>query len=169
MKRLYSVPLSLLLISGAAGCSTPPGVCPAIGWSNSATVVLDGPVDQVAKVRFCPDGVCSITPQPTTAPKSTITPSDGSLPGQAAPAAPATPGAPVAGTQYSPYFGKKVDDRTWQFSTPMNAPKRATVRALNAEGDALAERDVELTWTRVGGSEQCGGPLTAGPITLSLT
>lgn len=168
MKRLYTVLLSLLLVSGGAGCATP-GVCPAIGWSNAATVVLEGPVGAVAKVEFCPDGVCSITPHPTTAPKSTIVPSDGPLPGQAATAYPATPGTPVAGTQYSPYFGKKVNDRTWQFSTPMTAPKSATVRALDARGEVLAERDVELTWTRVGGSEQCGGPSTAGPITLSLT
>lgn len=164
MKRLYAVPLSLLLVAGGAGCATP-GVCPAIGWSNSATVVLEGPVDAVAKVQFCPDGVCAITPQPSTAPKSTIAPSDGPIPGQAATAAPVTP---VGGTLYSVYSGKKVDDRTWQFNTPMNAPKSATVRVLNAEGEVLAERDVELTWTRVGGSEQCGGPSTAGPITLSV-
>ncbi|KRE44558.1 hypothetical protein ASG92_12890 [Arthrobacter sp. Soil736] len=167
MKRLYAVPLSLFLASGAAGCSTPEA-CPAIGWSNSATVVLEGRVDDVAKVQFCADGVCSVTPQPTTAPKSTITPSDGPIAGQAATAAPVTPGTPVRGKPYSPYFGKKVNDRTWQFSATMNAPKGATVRVLNAEGGVLAERDVELTWTRVGGSEQCGGPSKAGPIALSL-
>ncbi|WP_156386224.1 hypothetical protein [Arthrobacter sp. Soil764] len=132
------------------------------------TVVLDGPVDAVAKVQFCPGGVCAVTPQPTTAPKSTITPTDGAIPGQAATATHLTPGTQMPGTMYSFYTGRKVDDRTWQFSTPMTAPKSATVRALNAEGDVLAERDVELTWTRVGGSAQCGGPSTTGPITLSL-
>jgi hypothetical protein len=131
-------------------------------------VVLDGPVDAVAKVQFCPDGVCAVTPQPTTAPKSTITPSDTPIPGQAATAAPLTPGTQVPGTLYSIPSGKKVDDRTWQFITPMNAPKSATVRALDARGEVLAQRDVKLTWTRVGGSEQCGGPSTAGPITLSV-
>lgn len=167
MKSLHGAAIVLILALGTAGCATP-GVCPAIAWSNSATVVLEGPVDAVAKVQFCPDGVCSITPQPTTAPKSTMPPSDGALPGQAATAVPAIPGTSVSGTLYSPYVGKKVDDRTWQFSTPMNAPKSATVKALSAGGDVIAERDVELTWTRVGGSEQCGGPSTTGPITLSL-
>lgn len=166
MKRL-SVPLLLILAISTAGCATP-GVCPAIGWSNSATVVLDGPVDGVAKVQFCPDGICSVTPQPSTAPKSTIAPGLPALPGQAETAAPATPGQPVGDPDYSPYFGKKIDDRTWQFSTPMSAPKKATVRAMAASGEVLAEREVDLTWTRVGGSEQCGGPSTAGPITLAL-
>ncbi|MFF1254855.1 hypothetical protein ACFVYC_20500 [Pseudarthrobacter sp. NPDC058329] len=165
MKRLW-VRLLLILVSGTAGCATP-GVCPAIGWSNSATVVLDGPVDGVDTVQFCPDGACSITPQPTTAPKSTIAPGPSAIPGQAATAVPAAPGAD-SGSKYSPYFGKKIDDRTWQFSAPMNAPAKATVRALAASGEVLAAREVELTWTRVGGSEQCGGPSTAGPITLSL-
>lgn len=167
MKRLHAVPLILLLATGAAGCETP-GVCPAIGWSNSVTVVLDGPVDAVAKVQFCPDGVCSDTPQPSTAPKSTITPSEDSLPGQAATAAPASPGTPASGTVYGIYTGRKIDQRTWQFITPMSAPKKATVKALDALGQVLAQRNVELTWTRVGGTEQCGGPSTAGPITLSL-
>lgn len=166
MKRLYAA-LSLLLISGAAGCATQ-GVCPAIGWSNSATVVLEGPVGAVAKVQFCPDGVCSATPQPTTAPKSTITPTDGALPGQAAATAPATPGTPVPGTVYSINTARKVDDRTWQFNVSMSAPTKATIKALDARGEVLAQRDVDLTWTRVGGSEQCGGPSTAGPITLSI-
>lgn len=166
MKRLYAA-LSLLLVSAAAGCATP-GVCPAIGWSNSATVVLDGPVDAVAKVQFCPDGVCSTTPRPTTAEKSTISPSGGALPGPAATAVPATPGTPVPGTVYGMNTARKVDERTWQFIVPMSAPKKATIKALDARGEVLAQRDVDLTWTRVGGSEQCGGPSTAGPITLSL-
>src|SRR3712207_3397892 len=99
MKRL-PVPLLLILVSGTAGCATP-GVCPAIGWSNSAAVVLEGPVDGVAKVQFCPDGTCSITPQPGTAPKTTITPG-ASIPGKAEPAVPATPGTPVGDAEHSP-------------------------------------------------------------------
>ncbi|WP_146069165.1 hypothetical protein [Arthrobacter sp. ZGTC412] len=166
MKRL-SVQLLVLLAVSTAGCATP-GVCPAIGWSNSAIVVLDGPVDGVAKVQFCLDGNCSMTPQPSTAPKNTVTPGVSASAGQAESAAPATPGTPVGDSKYSPFSGKKIDDRTWQFSTAMNAPKKATVRALAASGEVLAAREVDLTWTRVGGSEQCGGPSTTGPIPLAL-
>lgn len=166
----FRVPLILILTSGTAGCSAPIA-CPAIGWSNSATVILQGPVETVDSVEFCADGTCSVTqPKPTTGPKATVTPETSFVPGQAIPGAPATAtqGTPVSTSKYGPYFGRKVDDSTWQFSATMSAPKRATVRAMSASGEVLAERDVDLAWTRVGGSEQCGGPATAGPITLSL-
>jgi hypothetical protein len=165
---LLCVPLTVILASGTAGCSEP-NACPAIAWSNSATVILQGPVETVGSVEFCADGTCSVPPpMPTTAPKATITPEASFVPGQASPGAPATRGTPVSTSKYGPYFGRKVDDSTWQFNTTMSAPKKATVRAISASGEVLAERDVDLAWTRVGGSEQCGGPATAGPITLSL-
>jgi hypothetical protein len=166
---LFRVPLILMVTSGTAGCSVSSTPCPAIGWSNSATVILEGPVETVASVEFCADGSCSVpAPKPTTAPKTTVTPEAPLAPGQADGGAPATPGTPAATSKYTPYVGRKVDDRTWQFSAVMTAPKRATVRALSAGGEVLAERDVDLAWTRVGGSEQCGGPATAGPLVLSL-
>ncbi|MBT2522036.1 hypothetical protein [Arthrobacter sp. ISL-28] len=169
MKRvLLSVPLIVMLASGTAGCSHP-NACPAIGWSNSATVILQGPVETVGSVEFCADGTCSVpAPKPTTAPKATVKPEASFVPGQASPGAPAARGTPVSTSKYGPYLGRKVDDSTWQFNTTMSAPKKATVRAMSASGEVLAERDVDLAWTRVGGSEQCGGPATAGPITLSL-
>lgn len=165
---LFRVPLILVVSSGTAGCSVPTA-CPAIGWSNSATVILQGPVETVGSVEFCADGSCSIhAPKPTTAPKTTVTPEASLAPGQADGGAPATPGTPESSSKHSQYIGRKVDDRTWQFSAVMTAPKRATVRALSAGGEVLAERDVNVVWTRVGGSAQCGGPATAAPIALSL-
>lgn len=123
----FRVPLILILTSGTAGCSAPIA-CPAIGWSNTATVILQGPVETVDSVEFCADGTCSVTqPKPTTAPKATVTPEASFAPGQAIPGAPApaSQGTPVATSKYGPYFGRKIDDSTWQFSTTMSAPKRA--------------------------------------------
>ncbi|MEO5993200.1 MAG: hypothetical protein ABIP92_06600 [Arthrobacter sp.] len=37
-----------------------------------------------------------------------------------------------------------------------------------AGGGVLARREVQLDWTRVGGSEACGGPATAGPVRLTI-
>lgn len=166
---LFRVPLILVVSSGTAGCSVPATPCPAIGWSNSATVILQGPVETVGSVEFCAEGTCSApAPKPTAAPKTTVTPEAPLTPGQGEPGAPATPGTPESTSKHSQYIGRKVDDRTWQFSAVMTAPKRATVRALSAGGELLAERDVDLAWTRVGGSAQCGGPATAGPLVLSL-
>ncbi|MHA7221565.1 hypothetical protein ACX80S_04460 [Arthrobacter sp. RHLT1-20] len=50
----------------------------------------------------------------------------------------------------------------------VGARARVTVRALASDGNLLAERTLELGWTRVGGSEACGGPATAGPINLTV-
>jgi hypothetical protein len=137
-----------------------PGVCPAIGWSSSVTVTLEGAVGAVNYVEFCAEGVCS-SPAPTAAPAESIAPL---LPSpDALPTSSPTPRA-----IYSPYVGRKVDERGWQFSVGMGAPRRATVRAFAADGTVLGERDVDLEWTRVGGTEQCGGPAVAGPIALRV-
>jgi hypothetical protein len=37
----------------------------------------------------------------------------------------------------------------------------AVVTVLGADGTPLAEVDAELDWVRVGGTEECGGPLDA--------
>ncbi|WP_156642181.1 hypothetical protein [Arthrobacter sp. B6] len=48
------------------------------------------------------------------------------------------------------------------------SPSEVTVRALAADGTVLAEPEHDLVWTRVGGTEQCGGPVTTAPIQLSV-
>jgi hypothetical protein len=50
----------------------------------------------------------------------------------------------------------------------MSAPKAVTVRASSADGTVLAERKVTLEWTRVGGTEQCGGPMEAPVVRLRV-
>lgn len=39
---------------------------------------------------------------------------------------------------------------------------------LDAGGEPLAEEDYTLEWTRVGGSERCGGPMMADPVLLDI-
>lgn len=48
----------------------------------------------------------------------------------------------------------------------MTAPENVTVRALDTAGEVLTEEEFALEWRRVGGSEECGGPGEAGPVTL---
>lgn len=50
----------------------------------------------------------------------------------------------------------------------MQSPKTVTIRAYSADGSVLAQRDVQPRWARVGGSEACGGPETAGPVRLFI-
>ena len=50
----------------------------------------------------------------------------------------------------------------------MRSPETVTITAYSADGSVLARREVDLGWTRVGGSEACGGPATAGPVRLNI-
>lgn len=158
---------ALLLAAATAGCSGPePNVCPAIAWFNTLTVSLDGSVDQVSLVEFCADGACSVRADgPARAPETSVAP--GTVPAPAT-TLPVTPGPSRSVPDYSPFTAARVDDRTWQISLMMRSPKAATIRAYAADGTVLARRDVEPGWTRVGGSEACGGPETAGPVMLHI-
>ena len=46
-------------------------------------------------------------------------------------------------------------------SSPMGAPETITVSVLGADGSVLTEVRLDLDWVRVGGTEECGGPLEA--------
>lgn len=158
-KRLIGLVVAIGLSSALAGC-TVFEACPAIGWYNTVTVRLDGETRNVSVVELCADGTCSVPdggPVPTDEPLrlATLDPQTLEMPT----ADPTTPPAR--------YAGSRIDERTWAF-TMEAAPKEATLRALTAGGEVLVERDVELAWVRVGGTDRCGGPGRAGPISLTV-
>lgn len=163
---------ALLLAVATAGCSgAAPDACPAIAWFNTVAVSLDGSVEEVSLVEFCAEGACSVRADgPVRAPAAPVTP--GAVPAPATTLAvdPAPsrsmPAPPVP--SYSPFTVTRVDDRTWKVSLMMRSPKTVTIKAYSTDGAVLAQRDVELRWTRVGGSEACGGPETAGPVRLFI-
>lgn len=162
-----SLAVALLLAAATAGCSgSVPNACPAIAWFNSLTVSLDGAVEQVSLVEFCADGVCSVRADgPVRVPEAYVSP--GAVPAPATTLA--VTAAPVPSRpSYSPFTVARVDDRTWKVSLMMQSPKTVTIRAYSADASVLAQREVELRWTRVGGSEACGGPETAGPVRLVI-
>ena len=145
-----------------AGCSLmPPVACPAIGWINAVSVTLQGPVQKVHTVELCLDGTCSITAGEQDG-------SDGQL--RLATAIPRDAETPVPASvaPMIPPIGSRVDDRSWSFSLGMQAPKEVTVRALAADGATIAQREATLSWKRVGGTEQCGGPVATPPIILVI-
>ena len=158
---------ALLLAVATAGCSgSVPEACPAIAWFNTLTVTLDGSVEEVSLVEFCAEGVCSMRADgPVRAPEASVTPGAGPTPDTTLAVTPA-PSRSAPG--YSPFTAARVDDRTWRVSLMMRSPKTVTISAYSADGSVLARRDVEPGWTRVGGSEACGGPETAGPVRLHI-
>jgi len=139
-----------------SGCVT--DACPAIGYVSTLTVNVDGNAAAVRELKPCDEHRCSVPePTPGTAiPKRSIEPTFS--PDTVTPA-PAT---------YPPFTFRKSDDDTWVFTLGLGAPSNVTVSAVGEDGSVLAEQDYELTWTRVGGSERCGGPVTTPPISLPV-
>ena len=153
-----------MLLAGCAGTGGPPVACPAIGWLNNVLVELEGDVSAVAEVQGCVDDVCSqvVRPPTTDVPVEIITPA---------------PGGTIDETGQkshpprellSPYMATPLDEDSWVINLDMDTPEIVTVRALAADGTVLVEGEFTLDWVRVGGSEQCGGPEEAGPVTLTV-
>ena len=63
------------------------------------------------------------------------------------------------------YASRHLDVHSWD-----GCPRKEGHRTcqLSADGTILAEREVKLSWKRVGGSERCGGPVETPPIILSI-
>ena len=139
------------------GCSI--NACPAIGYVSSLTVNIEGNVSAVTEVRVCDATGCSQpAPRPgTPMPMKSVVP-------EFSPEPP-SPSPPVS---YAPFYGNQEDGDTWAFTMSFGTPDHVTVRALAADGTVLAEQEHDLVWTRVGGTEQCGGPVTTPPIQLSV-
>jgi hypothetical protein len=161
MRRLLSALVTVFALNSVLlGCSMLPQLaCPAIGWVNMATVTLKGTVQKVHTVQLCIEDTCSVTADEMLRQDEPL---------QLATAIPdAQSAVPTSAPTTVPPIGLRVDDHTWTFQVGMSAPKAVTVRASSADGTVLAERKVTLEWTRVGGTEQCGGPGEAGPVILS--
>lgn len=56
----------------------------------------------------------------------------------------------------------------WSIAVDMQSPEKLRLRALGANGEPLAEETFALEWTRIGGSEECGGPMRTEPLTMTV-
>jgi hypothetical protein len=50
----------------------------------------------------------------------------------------------------------------------MAAPESVTVTAYASDASVVGETTTAITWTRAGGSDECGGPGVAGPVKLTI-
>jgi hypothetical protein len=108
-------------------------VCPAIGWSNSLVVTLAGDWPPVE---------------------------GGSVAVDCAPRCGETvvrDGAPVDRDRLT----APLDTLPVVLHLDMSAPDSVDVRVLGPDGSVLAGLAADLDWVRVGGSEECGGPMEA--------
>lgn len=160
-----------LLVLTLGGCSAFPVACPAIGWTNTIEVRVpgsDAAGAPVAAVAFCGGRNCAPptpaesatplapVPAPTTAPVSTAAPG-----ATATPSAPLTAGPEPTAIPWTFDHTTTRDGDTWTVTTSMGTPAHGRVALRGDAGETLVERSVALTWTRHGGSAQCGGPSTA--------
>ncbi|MDT0168896.1 hypothetical protein [Pseudarthrobacter sp. BRE9] len=151
--------LLLAATLGTVGCSF---VCPASGYASIITVNVEGNAAAVDEVQMCSDQGCSqrLPDYAPAIPMKTVQPG---VPGSDTPT-PFIPATPPAA-----FLGTRTDIDTWAFSiSQADLPEHVTVRALGADKAVLAEQRNDLVWTRVGGSEQCGGPVTTPPIILRV-
>ncbi len=151
----HLVGLCAVFIASAvlSGCSGPiMNACTAIGWANTLTVTLDGGTADVSLVQLCIDDECSIP-----APSDILGPEDLEM------------YTPDPRAVKLPYFASKINDHSWEIDLSMSSPDKVTLRAFSANGIVLAEEDMTLSWVRVGGSERCGGPEEAAPVTIEIT
>ncbi|MET3934927.1 hypothetical protein [Arthrobacter sp. OAP107] len=156
---ILRVTVLLASLLPTTGCTA---VCPAIGYANIITVNVEGNTAAMDEVQLCSDHGCSrrLPDYGPPVPIKSVQPTfpDTSTPG------PITPATPPAA-----FLGTRTDADTWSFSISQpGLPEHVTVRALALDKSVLAEQENDLVWTRVGGSEQCGGALTTPPITLRV-
>lgn len=105
---------------------------------DGAVEGVDAALDRVVEVQLCDDTGCS-TPKGTTAPDE------------------------------PPYYVAYPSGAgSWMVDVLMSAPGTADVRAFDAEGVVLGEVSTTLTWVRVGGSAECGGPMQTDPVVLPV-
>jgi hypothetical protein len=108
-------------------------VCPAIGWSNALVVTLADDWPPVAGGSLTVD----------CAPRCGWAVVEG--------------GAPVDRDRLT----APLDGASAVLHLDMSAPDSVDVRVLGPDASELAGLEADLDWVRVGGSEECGGPMEA--------
>lgn len=114
------------------------GPCPSPNWHNQLTLSLTGNVDAAA-VTACAGAEC--VPVPPTFAKSTSEDS-GLLTHQ--------------------------NDGSWLFNVAPNPPKSVSFRVYDHNGDIVAAQSTALNWTRVSGTERCGGRMSSINVVLDV-
>lgn len=131
-------PMIAVAVLGLSGCSTIPVACPAIAYLSSVAVTAKGAVPADALLRACVSDECL------------------------------TEGEPASQTDASAVRISRNVMGEWTVQFGSSQPDALDLTLLSHDGAIIAAEQYELEWERVGGSEQCGGPVRTDPLTLTV-
>lgn len=167
MRAAGAVGVAVVAVAGLmlVGCAPTGHSCPAIGWTNTVAVQLEGDdaaLDRVVEVRLCDDVGCSTPLLSTPPPLEPITPLS------SVPLSP-VPGEPSAEADHAPSYTAYAAGRdSWKVDLGMSSPGSVQLIAFDADGVPLGEAPATLRWVRVGGTAECGGPMQADAVELPV-
>jgi hypothetical protein len=131
--------LCMAFVIGAIVLDRDGANCPAAGWDNAVDVTAAGHPDAVAAMTACTGTGC-LPPAPSFS--RTATNGSGKL--------------------------MRSGDNSWTLKTGKDIPGTVTFRAFDAAGNLLTQQTASLYWTRVGGSESCGGPMSTNAVQIRI-
>lgn len=134
--------LCMALVIGAIVLDRDAASCPPASWHNNVHVTLGGDhgiTASAAAITACAGQKC--TPLTPTFARSSAS---------------------------STNLLAAHTDNTWVFDVGKTPPTLLTFRVYDASGKVLAQQSNSLNWTRVGGSEICGGPMAQLNVMLPL-
>ncbi|WP_104091036.1 hypothetical protein [Arthrobacter sp. GMC3] len=137
--------LCMAFIIGAIVMDRDSGSCPPSAWHNQVNLTLAGDTSTAAKanaVTACAGSKC-VPLTPTFAKNASSGGASASLLTHEA-------------------------DGSWVLDVGSQPPNSLTFRVFDVAGNLLAQQSTAMNWTRVGGSEQCGGPMAAMKVFLRL-
>lgn len=157
--------LALGLSLAVSGCVMP-GVCSAVGWINRVDVKLSGfAAGSVSDLQVCVAGECvdgrtmpAVEEPPTIA---TALPTELPTGGSSS--------APSVERDWPLFSVNRLGADSFVVDVGMSAPAAITVRAIDAAGMVVGSQEAHLEWERIGGSAQCGGPMSAPAIIVVPT
>lgn len=166
MRNFGAVLGASVLLTAVIGCSMQvvPTACPAIGHSTVIPIEVIGTrAGAVAAVQICSDDGCS-SGVPVQPPQEPVE--------QQPPKPPGSLGTPVTHqpepvSLFSSSRASRVSEESWEIETDMVQPAEVTVQALDSFGEVLVRTEAALEWTRISGSEECGGDARSSTVRLN--
>ncbi|MGR2754060.1 hypothetical protein [Agromyces arachidis] len=141
-RTVLPIMLAVSTLFGIVGCAgVLPPACTTIGYLQHLDIMLEGrDVGDVERVVLCSERGCSVTET-----ELETTPPTGPW-----------------------YVSRDLGSGRWRVDLDLDAPKHVTIELIASDGTTLQREATRLEWTRVGGSERCGGPQATDAVVIEV-